>query len=171
MSITKLPDGKYFLDIRPWGRDKKRIQKKFSTKSEATRYQNLILAEAQNKPWNGEKDDKRKLSQLIPIWFECHGRTLANPDKMKAKLELICEGLGDPIASKLTAIEYTKYRGERLKTTKPKTANNDLTFIRGLYNKLIEMGDLKYPNPLASIKLIKLQETDTSFAEWYASEN
>ena len=163
MSISKQADGRYYLDIRPWGRDKKRIQKKFSTKSEAVRYQNMILAEAQNKPWNGGKDDKRKLSQLIPIWYECHGKTLANPDKMKAKLNLICEGLGDPIASKLTAIEYTKYRGERLKTIKPKTANNDLTFIRGLYNKLIEIGDIKYPNPLASIKQIKLQETELAF--------
>lgn len=163
MSITKQQDGKYKLDFRPWGREKKRIRKIFLTKSEAVRYQNMVLAEAQNKPWNGEKEDKRTLSELIPIWLNCHGQTLASPEKMKAKLEFLCEELGNPIASKLTAAEYTKFRGERLKNGKARTSNHDLAFMKGLYNKLIEIREIKYENPLASVKLIKLQEIELAF--------
>jgi len=162
MSIKKI-DNKFYVDIRPYENTNKRIRKTFITKSEAVRFQNHILAEAQTKPWNGEKEDKRRLSQLIEKWYEFHGQTLAVPEKSLAKLKAICEDLNDPIAAKLTATDYIEYRGKRLKKIKPKTANNDLNLIRGLFNKLIEIDNIKYPNPIASIKLIKVQETELVF--------
>ncbi|MDI8799841.1 hypothetical protein MJM59_29550, partial [Salmonella enterica subsp. enterica serovar Montevideo] len=39
-----------------------------------------------------------------------YGQTLADPKRLMAKLSIICNGLGDPIASELTAGDFTKYR-------------------------------------------------------------
>jgi hypothetical protein len=63
----------------------------------------------------GEKQDNRKLSELIVIWHNLYGRTLSDANRMMSKLEAICTGLGDPIASKLTAADFSLYREGRLK--------------------------------------------------------
>ncbi|MCV5838495.1 site-specific integrase, partial [Escherichia coli] len=51
----------------------------------------------------------------IELWYSLYGRTLADPKRLMAKLKIICGGLGDPIASELTAGDFTKYREARLK--------------------------------------------------------
>lgn len=63
----------------------------------------------------GEKEDRRHLSELIELWYSLYGQTLTDPKRLMAKLSIICNGLGDPIASELTAGDFTKYREARLK--------------------------------------------------------
>lgn len=62
-----------------------------------------------------EKEDRRHLSEVIEQWHSLYGQTLADPKRLMAKLRIICNGLGNPIASELTAGDFTKYREARLK--------------------------------------------------------
>ncbi|MCG7563327.1 tyrosine-type recombinase/integrase [Pseudoalteromonas sp. McH1-42] len=163
MPIKKVDDG-YYLDERPWGSSGKRIQKKFRTRAEAQRYLNYVVTEGEQKPWSRQREDKRRLSDIIDKWYDVHGRTYADPESSKRKLDAIALALGNPIASQLTANAYSKYRGKRLESgLKPKTANNDLTLLKGVYNKLISIKDIHYPNPIANIEKIKVQEQELAF--------
>ncbi|KZN58410.1 recombinase [Pseudoalteromonas luteoviolacea CPMOR-2] len=163
MSIKKVENG-YFLDIRPWGREGKRVRKTFKTRSEAQRYQNHIVAEAQNKPWMQKQDDKRRLSEIIDKWYDVHGRTYTQPELTKNKLDAIAVALKNPIAQNLSANDYSQWRGKRLKNgISPKTANNELTLLKSVFNKLIELNDIAYENPVAKVTKIKIQETELAF--------
>lgn len=42
MSIKKLDDGRYEVDVRPRGTSGKRIRRKFNRKSEAQAYENMF---------------------------------------------------------------------------------------------------------------------------------
>ena len=44
MSIKKLDDGRYEVDIRPRGRDGKRIRRKFERKAEAVAFERYTIA-------------------------------------------------------------------------------------------------------------------------------
>ncbi|WP_046004247.1 phage integrase [Pseudoalteromonas rubra] len=163
MPIKKV-EGGYYLDERPWGSSGKRIQKKFKTRAEAQRYLNFIVTEGEQKPWTKQREDKRRLSDIIDKWFDVHGRTYTDPESSKRKLDAIALALGNPIASQLTANDYSKYRGKRLESgLKPKTANNDLTLLKGVYNKLISINDIHYPNPIANVEKIKVHEQELAF--------
>jgi hypothetical protein len=37
--------------------------------------------QAQDKPWLGEKADKRRVIELVELWFNTHGITLADGEK------------------------------------------------------------------------------------------
>lgn len=115
MTIRKQPNGKWLCECYPSGRDGKRVRKQFATKGEAIAFENFTMDEVNKKPWLGEKDDRRQLSEVIKQWHSLYGQTLADPKRLMAKLNIICNGLGDPIASELTAGDFTKYREARLK--------------------------------------------------------
>ncbi|MFW8236390.1 phage integrase, partial [Klebsiella pneumoniae] len=115
MTIRKQPNGKWLCECYPNGRDGKRVRKQFATKGEAVAFENFTMDEVNKKPWLGEKEDRRRLSELIEQWHSLYGQTLADPKRLMAKLNIICHGLGDPVASELTAGDFTRYREARLK--------------------------------------------------------
>lgn len=49
MSIKKLDDGRYEVDVRPQGADGKRIRRKFKTKGEAQAFERHVLVNYHNK--------------------------------------------------------------------------------------------------------------------------
>ncbi len=163
MAIKKVENG-YLLDARPWGRSGKRVQRTFPTKAEATRYLNYVVHQAEEKPWRKTKEDKRRLQVIVDRWYELHGQTYTQPQLTKNKLDAIVLALKNPIAEQLLAQNYTEWRGKRLANgISPKTANNELTLLKSVYNKLIEIGDITYTNPLAKVQKIKLQENELAF--------
>lgn len=56
MSIKKLDDGRYEVDIRPRGRDGKRIRRKFERKAEAVAFERYTIAYASRK--NGQVSEQ-----------------------------------------------------------------------------------------------------------------
>ncbi len=61
MSIEKLEDGRWFVDIEPV--KGKRFRRKFKTKAEALRFEGSITAKVSTgEIWNKTPVDKRKLS-------------------------------------------------------------------------------------------------------------
>lgn len=179
MTVKKLNDGEWICDLRPSGVKGKRIRKKFATKGEALAYEKFILTQISDKPWMGEKQDNRKLSELIVIWHNLYGRTLSDANRMMSKLEAICTGLGDPIASKLTAADFSLYREGRLKgeiadkngrlmPIKPQTVNHEQRNLSAVFGMLKKLGHWDLPNPISGIPTFKIDEKMVTFL--YAEE-
>ncbi|WP_333881260.1 tyrosine-type recombinase/integrase [Atlantibacter hermannii] len=181
MTIRKQSDGKWLCDVYLDGRDGKRIRKKFATKGEAIAFESHTLEEANKKPWLTEKEDRRKLSEIIDLWYQLHGRSLADQKGRLGKLNIICRGLNDPIASQLTAKDWAHYRNNRLsgfiengyKTSQkslkvsPGTVNCEHAFLRAVFNELIRLGEITYPNPLTNIRLFDEPEKEMA---WLTTE-
>ncbi|BEN60930.1 integrase [Serratia marcescens] len=179
MSIKKQPDGKWLLDFYPEGKPKgkssKRIRKTFSTKGEATAYQNHILENVHVKPWLDGKEDRRKLKDLVAQWFDEHGVTLDDGEKRKGAMEFACESMGDPTAHEFNATMFSNYRKKRLsgeiirtarvKQVSPRTMNLELAYFRAVFNELKRLGHWKLDNPLADLRPFKSEEAELSYLE------
>lgn len=175
MTIRKLPSGKWLCECYPSGRSGKRVRKQFATKGEAVAFENFTMEEVDNKPWLGEKVDRRKLSELVALWHSLYGQTLADPRRMSAKLKIICEGLGDPIASEFSAADFTSYREKRLNglirlqdgqvlpKVKPRTVNLEQSNLSAVFGTLKKMGHWNAPNPLSGLPAFKIAESELSF--------
>ncbi|WP_118987911.1 site-specific integrase [Photorhabdus sp. CRCIA-P01] len=174
MSIKKIDSGEWLCDLRPNGVKGKRIRKKFATKGEAIAYERYILGEMEDKPWIAEKEDNRKLSELISLWHSLYGRTLADPARLLSKLTAICNGLGDPTANQLTAADFSKYREQRLMgllpdskgrimAVKPITVNLEHRNLSSVFGTLKKLGHINYPNPLSGLPTFKIQENELAF--------
>ncbi|WP_419894740.1 phage integrase, partial [Proteus terrae] len=96
------------------GRTGKRIRKVFTTKGEAISFERYILEQTEDKPWLGEKEDKRLLSELVEIWFRAHGITLADGESRKQMMLFGCQAMGEPLATEFNAKLFSVYREKRL---------------------------------------------------------
>ncbi|MBP6083227.1 MAG: site-specific integrase [Providencia sp.] len=174
MTVRKIDSGEWLCDIRPNGVNGKRIRKKFVTKGEALSYEKYTLSEMEDRPWIGEKQDNRRLSDLINQWHDLYGRTLTDVDRMMSKLKAICAGLGDPIASQLTASDFSIYREGRLKgeipdvngrlmEIKPVTVNHEQRNLSAVFGTLKKLGHWSLPNPLAGLPTFRVDESMVTF--------
>lgn len=136
MAIEQLPDGRWRVDVEPI--KGKRYRKIFKTKAEALRYEAFIIAsKALDSAWNPKAPDRRKLSELIGLWFDLHGHMLKDGERRKAKLDALCTRLRNPVAALIDAAAYAHDRRVRSQTgTSPKTLNNELGYLRAVYNEL-----------------------------------
>lgn len=177
MAIKKLTSGEWLCDFRVDGAESRRVRKKFSTKGEALAYEQYYREEAQKKPWMGEKEDRRRLSELIELWHNLHGQSLEASKSRLAKLHIVCRGLGDPIAAQLTAKDFAHYRDKRLKgeidngyhanpekwIAKPITVNREQQYLVAVFNELKRLGEWELPNPLEGVRVFKEAEKEMSW--------
>lgn len=161
MSIRKQPNGKYLVEL--YLGNQKRIRKTFTTKSEATRFEQHTLNEKAQKPWLPAVDDKRRLNELIELWFSLHGQALNDGKKRKNKLLAMSLLMGNPIAKNITASDFSKYRQLRIQTVSIKTANNDQTYLNALLNELKRLGEWNYENPLLGLRALKYKQPEMGF--------
>ncbi|MEC5345055.1 site-specific integrase [Brenneria populi] len=177
MTVRKLNTGKWLCECYPNGRDSKRIRKQFNTKGEAESFEKYTMREVDDKPWLGAKEDRRKLSELIELWHNLHGRSLSAIESRMGKFRLICNGLNDPIASRLTAKDWAHYRDKRLAgeipngrdadpekwIVKPITVNREQQYLCAMFNELKRLGEWHLPNPLDGIRVFKEAEKEMSW--------
>lgn len=177
MTAKKLPSGEWLADFRVDGKDSRRIRKKFATKGEAVSYEQYYRDEAQNKPWMGEKEDRRRLSEIIELWHNLHGQALVASKTRLAKLQIVCNGLGNPIAAQLTAKDWAHYRDRRLRgeidngfhkdpadwIVKPITVNREQQYLMAVFNELKRLGEWTLPNPLEGIRVFAEAEKEMSW--------
>jgi integrase len=160
--IKKNLNGTFIVDIS-LGRNK-RIRKRFKTRTEATRYERHAIGQMeQDKDWTSESKDIRKLSELINIWYQLHGSTLKDGARVRNRLLIISERMGNPIASDVDNNSWVKYRAKRLEDATPKTLNNEQGFIIAVYNKLFELGETNYGSKINNVKKIKITERKVKF--------
>lgn len=160
-------NGKWVVDVRPWGSTGKRWRRVFDSKADANYFHKYALGlAAEGKEWTPqepEKDD-RLLAELIEAWYTFSGHNLKDAERRKNKLLVIAKELGSPVARKLTAKRFLIYRNKRLKSgTSQKTLNNELGYLSAVYNYLIKINEIDYKNPLVDIDAYKIDEIELSY--------
>jgi integrase len=108
-------------------------------------------------------DDKRRLDELIELWFNLHGQALNDGKKRKNKLLAMSLLMGNPIAKDMTANDFSKYRLLRIQSVSIKTANNDQTYLTALLNELKRLGEWNYENPLLGLRALKYKQPEMGF--------
>ncbi|WP_341939456.1 phage integrase [Marinimicrobium sp. C2-29] len=165
MSVRKQSNGNWMADIRIDVFT--RYRKTFKTKAEATRFEAHVRAkhaEGDTEDWNPAKADKRRLSDLIELWYSHHGVHLARSYTRRKILLRICKVLKNPVAKKLRPNAYLEYRHRRFEQgIAAKTLNNELGYLNAMYSFLHKTQQIKYPPPLANVKPIKIKERELSF--------
>lgn len=181
MAVRRLESGKWLCEFYINGRRGKRLRKQFTTKGEAIAFEQYQLEQAKEKPWLGEKEDRRKLSELIDLWYKLHGCSLNDKKGRLGKLNIICNGMGDPVASAITAKDWAHYRDQRLRgeidngysvsleTRKVSTGtvNCEQAFLRAVFNELKRLGEWSLPNPLENIREFDQPEKEMA---WLTAE-
>ncbi|UTW07006.1 phage integrase [Pseudomonas benzenivorans] len=163
MAIHQLPDGRWKVDVEPI--KGKRFRKTFKTKGEALRFESTCRSKMiVDADWSPRPKDKRRLSELVKLWYEMHGVALSDGLRRFAILKAAAEFMGDPIASKVdgAAIATVRARWLALGVT-GKTANNRLGYLKSVYNELHKLDVLDFPCPFTRIKPIRLQERPLAY--------
>jgi len=152
MSITKLDDGRYRVDIRPAGRNGRRVRKIFDRKAEASAFEKYTLVNAQKNEWAGKKRDRRTLMELLNLWWEYHGKTREHGEKEKKRLINTIAGLGNISISALTRRDILRYRATRLDDDiKATSINREIYTLSGMLTQLAEIGEFSGENPIRGL--------------------
>lgn len=177
MSVRKAEDNgqkPWLCDVRPNGRNGKRVRKRFATKGEALAYEKFVLRETDDKPWLGEKSQTRSLLDMIDLWQERHGQSLAHSKYTYNKLKVVTLAVGDPYYHKFTAAMFTDYRTRRLAgevedlngrkiAVSFRTCNNEQDLLNAVIVEMQRTGEWKGENPLMSVRQFKLHEPEMEF--------
>lgn len=164
MSISKLLDGRYLVDLRPNGSDGKRIRKKFITKGEAKDFERWAIAKYSDKEWVEPVKDHRYLLELIELWWKLKGQLLRDGHGIHNKLLVIDRHLGHPLACDITPKLFVEYRAQRTSSgIKPKTLNTEQAHLSSMFNSLYESGHYPTKSPLSGTKRIKLIKAEMGF--------
>lgn len=177
MTVRKLPTGQWVADFysvnRSDGKEGKRVRKKFATKSEALAFENYTLQTIEDSPWLGDGKDRRRLADLVHLWFDRHGITLSDGEKRKSTMLWAAECMGSPLASEFSAQLFTAYRAKRLKgefartkriaQVSPRTINLELAYFLAVFNELKRLGEWSPPNPLENVRQFRIDESEMSY--------
>lgn len=164
MSITQTEKG-WLVDIQPEGRGGKRFRKTLPTKGEAKRWEATVRNKVIKTPdWEPEKKDLRRLSDLLKLWHDHHGKTLKAQKNTYGRLKLMAKRLDDPYAQNITAEMFSAYRQQRLDDgITANGINREHAYLRGVFNELIRTGHWKKKNPVAAVKMLKIDENELSY--------
>lgn len=164
MSIKKVKGG-WKVDIWPDGRYGKRVRKTLPTQGEAKRFEAQLLTKAaQGEDYTPKKKDRRRLLELVHLWYDMHGATLKDGQSRLSKLHQLVGLMDNPYAFTIRPVTAAKFRQSRLEQgLSPNTVNHDIAYLRAVFNVLIQLGEWKGDNPFAAIKAIRLPERELSY--------
>ncbi|MCI4204259.1 phage integrase [Dickeya dianthicola] len=167
MAIKKLDDGRYEVDVRPQGAEGRRIRRKFNTKGEAQIFERHILVNYHNKDWIEKPADRRKLSELLALWWVYHGKSHARGEIEHGRLKTIIatfEEMGVSRADQLTKKAIMDYRVNMLNNgLKASSVNRHHAILSGMFTKLIDAEEYHCPNPFKDVKPLKESLTEMAF--------
>ena len=164
MTIKSLGNDGWMVDVRPQGRNGKRIRKKFATKSEAQQFERWAIATHHNKEWVDKPRDRSSLTDLIALWWDRCGSTLKDGENRHVKLKATDRRLGFPRAIDVTPEAFAQYRAKRITDgIARKTVNNEHRDLKAMFNKLRELGLFHDQNPLTELSELKLPQTELGF--------
>lgn len=165
MTIKKLENGKYEVDIRPDGRHGKRIRRKFDKKSEAVAFEKYTqYNHHNNKGWLTKPADRRRLSELMQIWWEMKGKHESYGKLTRGKIEIFSQITGDPCAFQITKALISQYiAARRGQGIKPSSINRELTCISGMFTAIIDAGLFFGEHPIRGTKRLKEDVPETGY--------
>jgi len=156
MSIKKLEDGRYEVDIRPDGRNGKRIRRKFNKRHEAAAFERHAISNHSDKPWLDKPADARPLKDLIELWWKLIGRSGDFGLTQKRTLLRVCDAMRNPAACQIDSVMITEFKAMRLAAgSKASTVNREISALGGLFSALISSGLFKDPHPIRGTKKLK----------------
>ncbi|EMR5620769.1 tyrosine-type recombinase/integrase [Salmonella enterica] len=163
MTIRKQNDGRYLVDMRPAGRNGKRIRKVLNKKSEAVAFEMYYLARSQSPEWATNAIDRRLLSDLRKTWWELFGHARNNAETEKRQLDKSIRQMGDPSVNQLTNRFILEFRAGRVSgKLKASTINRDMYRLSGMFTELIKAGECKN-NPFHSLEPLKEEPSAVTF--------
>ncbi|MCP1104874.1 tyrosine-type recombinase/integrase [Serratia nevei] len=167
MSIKKLDDGRYEVDVRPQGSEGKRIRRKFDSKGEASVFERHILVNYHKKDWLEKPADRRKLTALLDLWWVFHGKSHNRGEIERGRLTAIMAILaemGVVRADQLTKKAILNYRVHMLNEgLKASSVNRHHAILSGMFTKLIEAEEYHSEHPFKGIKQLKEAQTEMAF--------
>lgn len=177
MSVRKLSSGEWVADFytvnRSDGKEGKRVRKKFATKGEALAFENYTLQKVEDAPWLNDGKEKRRLTDLIHLWFDRHGITLRDGEKRKSSMLWASECMGSPLAVEFSAQLFTTYRAKRLEghfartkrisRVSARTMNLEHAYFLAVFNELKRLGEWSAPNPLENVRQFRTDESEMAF--------
>lgn len=161
--IKRIANNKWKLDFRPAGAQGARIIRLFDTKEEAQLAQQKIQSEFINK--KSFRLDNRRLTELLDIWYEHHGRHLKDHKYRYQRTKAMIGRLGDPIARRFSSTQFIEYRTKRLKSVSIGTANHETRYLRAMFNELARLGYWSDINPIGTVKTLKEPEKGLTYLE------
>ncbi|WGL94636.1 phage integrase [Arsenophonus nasoniae] len=164
MSIKKLEDGRYEVDIRPNGRNGKRIRRKFQKKQEAVVFERYVMANHNKKEWSQKFKDTRPLQDIVEQWWNLYGKHTDYGKLSYQRAMRVCKAMGSLAGFQVTKSSIALYQESRLAAgIKPSTINRDLFAFRGIYTQLIKTGLYPADNPFSNMIPIKEKATEMSY--------
>lgn len=107
--------------------------------------------------------DNRRLTDLINIWYDLHGKLLKDHKYRYTRLLAVAKRLNNPYAKKFTQINFIQYRTNRIQTVSPSTINHEHRYLLAVFNKLIALKVWTKPNPLQGLKLLKFNDKERGY--------
>lgn len=164
MSIKKLSDGRYEVDIRPDGRNGKRIRRRFNKRHEAAAFERHAISNHNDKPWLDKPSDARPLKDLIELWWKLIGKSGDYGLTQKRTLLRVCEVMRNPAACQIDSVRITEFKALRLASgSKASTINREISALGGLFSALISSGLFKDPHPTRGVRKLKEQNPQMSY--------
>ncbi|MBR8133269.1 phage integrase [Burkholderia ambifaria] len=166
MTIKKTDAG-WLVDIQPGGRGAKRVRKTLKTLAEAKSYEAWLRTKVnQDAEWAPARRDLRRLSDLIAVWYEYHGRSLRSGEDTKRRLIAMSEAMGNPVADKFSVQLFADYREMRLRSgISVSNMNREHSYLRSVFSELKRLGQWKSDNPMSSLRQFKVVERELSYLD------
>ncbi len=163
MAIEQLPDGRWRVDVEPI--KGKRFRKTLKTKGEAQRFEATCRSKCIDTPnWAPRPKDRRRLSELVTLWFDLHGVSLSDGVRRHAILKATAKTMGDPLGRSVEGSHVAAVRARWISNgITGKTANNRLGYLKAVYNELHKLDVIDYPCPFTRIRPIRLQERPLAY--------
>ncbi|MCS0582037.1 tyrosine-type recombinase/integrase [Massilia pinisoli] len=164
MSIKQTSAG-WTVDIQPGGRGGKRLRKSFNTKAEAKAYEAWVKTQVtQDNAWEPKKKDPRRLSELVNLWYEHHGKELRAGADTHKRLVAMCAAMGNPLAETFKASDFVEYRTQRLAAgISANNMNHEHAYLRAVFNELERLGFWTLGNPLGKLRQLKILQNELSY--------
>ncbi|EEE0772006.1 hypothetical protein B0C18_004562 [Salmonella enterica] len=153
MSIKKRPDGKWLVDIRPDGRNGKRVRRVCVTRREAEEFERQLTEHVKVSHQFAVKLDRRHLSELCEIWWGLVDHEKNNIEKRN--IEKTVRQMKDPMVYVINddfIIEFIRLRAVIFGIRKTSILR-DVYRLSGMFTKLINKGECEI-NPLKNIGLL-----------------
>lgn len=166
MSIKRLDDGRYEVDIRPRGRAGRRIRRKFERKAEAVAFERYTMANAGLKEWAGQRADRRPLTDLLDAWWQYHGQNHEHGLKEYNHLKKTISALGDIAVSRLNKKVLMDYRSARMRDgVSASTINRDMYRFSGMFTKLIQLELFSGTHPVQGLPPLAQANPEMAFLD------
>lgn len=164
MVIKKLEEGQYEVDIRPAGRQGKRVRRRFGTKHEAVLFERYALSDKMQKDWLDKSNDIRPLQDLIDLWWNTFGKNNAYGRDTLFRATRIATALDNPPMCLLNDKQLALYREFRLAAgIKPSTINRDFSAISGIFTALKRTDLFRGQHPIRGLARLRQKATEMSY--------